>query len=115
MLVIAALTTCTKGGAIPQARHGGMSVCSFAAVGSKFEGIGFENEHIGHIHVAFAGITGACLYPLLTLPWLTPGPAEPGRLAVCRDDRDRCFAAFGCRVIFGEDFRNPACAVCQPQ
>lgn len=27
-------------------------MCTFAVAGSKFDGTGFENEQIGHIHVA---------------------------------------------------------------
>jgi len=56
---MAALTTCTRGGLIPQARHGGNGVRSFAVLGSKLEGTGFENEQIGHIQVAFGSLTGA--------------------------------------------------------
>jgi len=56
---IAALTTCTRGGLIPQARHGGNGVRSFAVLGSKFDGTGFENEQMGHIQVAFGSLTGA--------------------------------------------------------
>ena len=34
---------------MPQARHGARGVLSFAVLGSKLDGTGFENEHIGHI------------------------------------------------------------------
>ena len=51
MPAIAAFTTCTVGGLIPQARHGGIGVRD-ARAGSKFEGTGFEKEHIGHTQVA---------------------------------------------------------------
>jgi len=56
---IAALTTCSSGGFIPHARHGGSGVCAFAAEGSKLEGTGFENEHIGQTHVALTAAEGA--------------------------------------------------------
>lgn len=55
MAAIAALTTCTKGGFIPHAKHGGNGVRAFAVAGSKFEGTGLEKEHIGHTHVALRG------------------------------------------------------------
>jgi hypothetical protein len=54
MPAIAAFTTWTVGGLIPQARHGGIGVRE-ASAGSKFEGTGFEKEHIGHTHVALCG------------------------------------------------------------
>lgn len=46
-----ALVTCRSGGFIPHARHGVRGVFAFATAGSKFEAIGLEKEHIGHIHV----------------------------------------------------------------
>jgi hypothetical protein len=60
MADIAALTTCTIGGLIPHARHGGIGVRD-ASAGSKLEGTGFEKEHIGHTHVALVGGGGAGL------------------------------------------------------
>ena len=51
MPAITALVTCRSGGLIPQARHGAKGVFAFATTGSKFEGTGFEKEHMGHIHV----------------------------------------------------------------
>ena len=70
--VIAALTTCTSGGLIPQARHGGSGVCAFAVVGSKFSGTGFEKEQIGQIQVAFLAFGGAGdgVYDRDELPWM---------------------------------------------
>jgi len=55
---IAAFTTWTRGGLIPQARHGGRGVLAFAIDGSKFEGTGLENEQIGQIHVALGSLDG---------------------------------------------------------
>lgn len=59
MDAIAAFTTCTKEGLIPQARHGGRGVRSFAVLGSKLDGTGFAREHIGQIQVALGSLTGA--------------------------------------------------------
>ena len=36
---------------MPQARHGGNGNASVAIVGSKFEGTGLENEHMGQTQV----------------------------------------------------------------
>lgn len=58
MAAIAALVTCTSGGLIPHARHGGKGVLAFAVAGSKFDGTGFEKEHIGQIQVAFVSLGG---------------------------------------------------------
>jgi hypothetical protein len=44
---------------MPHARHGGNGVFAFASAGSKFEGTGFEKEHMGHIHVAVVAGWGA--------------------------------------------------------
>ena len=52
--------TCTVGGFIPQARHGGIGVRD-ASAGSKFEGTGFEKEQMGHTHVALCCGAGAGL------------------------------------------------------
>lgn len=40
---------------MPQARHDGRGVWAFAVATSKFEGIGLEKVHIGHIHVTLLG------------------------------------------------------------
>jgi hypothetical protein len=60
MAAIAALTTCTVGGLMPQAKHGGTGVRE-AKAGSKLEGTGFEKEHIGHTQVALGAGAGAGL------------------------------------------------------
>src|SRR5215471_18595097 len=49
--VIAAFKTVVNWGLIPQAKHGESGVEPFAVEASKLEGIGLENEHIGHIQV----------------------------------------------------------------
>lgn len=52
---MAAFRTVVKGGLIPHARQGGTGVDAVAETGSKCEGTGLENVHIGHIHVAAVG------------------------------------------------------------
>lgn len=44
---------------MPQAKHGGKGVRSFAVLGSKLDGTGLEKEHIGHIQVTFGSLCGA--------------------------------------------------------
>lgn len=51
LATIAAFKTSGNGGLIPQARHGGSGNDSVAIVGSKLEGTGLENEHIGQTQV----------------------------------------------------------------
>lgn len=50
---MAAFSTTENGGLIPHARHGGRGLQALATAGSKFGGIGFAKEQIGHIQVAF--------------------------------------------------------------
>ena len=57
--LIAAFRTVVKGGLIPHAKHGGKWVAEVAVAGSKFEGTGLENEHMGHIQVALIGFEDA--------------------------------------------------------
>lgn len=52
-------TTSISGGFIPHARHGGSGVRALAVAGSKLEGTGFENEHIGQTQVALVAAVGA--------------------------------------------------------
>jgi hypothetical protein len=54
--LIAALSTVVNGGLIPHARQGGKFVAALAVAGSKFEGTGFENVHIGQTQVALIGL-----------------------------------------------------------
>ena len=58
MAAIADLTKWTSGGLMPQARHGGSWVYDFAVAGSKLDGIGLENEQIGHTQVALGDMVG---------------------------------------------------------
>jgi hypothetical protein len=89
MPAIAAFTTCTVGGLIPQARHGGIGVRD-ASAGSKFDGTGFENEHIGHTHVALCCGAGAGLPCLGGVEVVgLPGAAGTGV------PREICFKGFG--------------------
>jgi len=103
MVDIAALTTSTNGGFIPQARHGGSGVRAFAVVGSKLDGTGFEKEHIGQTQVAAtdggAGGTG-----------LARRSGAVARLEAARGGpRDARLEGFAYRVILGDDLRKPTC------
>lgn len=51
-LEIAAFNTCVSAGLMPQARHSGSDVCTFAVAGSKFDGTGFGKLHIVQTQVA---------------------------------------------------------------
>ena len=59
MAEMAAFTTTTSGGLIPQARHGASGVCAFAVPGSKFDGTGFEKLQMGHTQVPLTSRAGA--------------------------------------------------------
>lgn len=96
---------------MPQARQGGSGVCAFAIAGSKSVGVGFENEHIGHIHVAPLmgdGADGAGVLDLCELiatlddeeTGLPDGPRDCGG--------NNLFEALGYSVSLGDDLRNPA-------
>lgn len=102
MPAMAALTTCTVGGLMPHARHGGIGVRE-AIAGSKFEGTGFEKEHIGHTQVALCCGAGAgllCRGGVVAVG--LPGIAGVGA------PRASCFKGLGKNVIFAEDLRKPA-------
>jgi hypothetical protein len=98
---MAALTTCSSGGFIPHARHGGSGVRAFAVDGSKLDGTGLEKEHIGHTHVALSGGADA-------------GAGVPrrsgleGALPVRGGPCDSCLDGLGKRVTLPEDLRKPA-------
>ena len=67
--------------------------------GSKFDGTGFEKEHIGHTHVAFTEGVGACTGVLRLLgSWDDAVDEPPGGV----------LTGLGYRVILGDDFRNRA-------
>lgn len=51
---IAALISSSRGGLIPQALHGRITVFALAVAGSKVAGTGFEKEQMGQIQVAFS-------------------------------------------------------------
>jgi len=95
---------------MPQARHGGKGVCTFAAEGSKLDGTGFEKLQMVHTHVAelATGVSGF-------------GRGEPSGRGECgswlrRDAlvletvcrRDALFGGLGTMVTLGEDFQKPA-------
>lgn len=115
-LEMAAFSTWVKVGLIPQAKHGGRGVWTFAVRGSKFDGTGFENVQIVQTHVAVLAegwSTGGALG--LSARW--SGEAVPfldsvePRLGerVCSDDR---LEGLGIKVTFADDFRNPAYISC---
>jgi hypothetical protein len=111
---IAAFRTRDHGGFIPQAKHGVNGLCALAVTGSKFEGTGFENEHIGHIHVAELAGGGSGVGKWKPPSALDKGEAvelldgllKPETMRFCTDDR---LEGFGTSVIFAEDLRKPAC------
>jgi hypothetical protein len=111
-LDIVAFKTCVRVGLIPQARHGGSGVCTFAVVGSKLEGTGFEKLQIVHTHVAVlsvGGSTGDARIPPSScvdgedVLLLGAVPASPGGRG-CREAR---FVDFGISVTLGDDLRKP--------
>lgn len=53
--LIAALRTVVNGGLMPHARQVGKFVAALAVAGSKLDGTGLENEHMGQIQVALIG------------------------------------------------------------
>lgn len=72
----------------------------FAVAGSKFEGIGLENEHIGQTQVADAGSgAGEALSDRCGLLWLPggidAGPVEGVHVVVPRLESVFCFTGFG--------------------
>lgn len=101
MAEMAALTTCTSGGFIPQARHGGRGVRAFAVDGSKLDGTGLEKEHMGHTQVALSG--GADAGAGLPLP-----SGVGGALLVLGGPCDSRFDGLGKSVTLPEDLRKPA-------
>lgn len=112
-LDIDALRTRAKGGLIPHAKHGASGVFSFEACGSKFEGTGFEKEHIGQIQVAELAGGGSEVGRWKGLSARAKGDAVALREGAARVDTARFCAedlldGFGTRVIFADDFRKPA-------
>lgn len=118
---MAALVTCTSDGLMPHARQGGRGVCSFTKFGSKFDGTGFEKEHIGQIHVAVLSLAGAgegatdlAGDPLnlggeALAGLLNDGYVGTGLLITCVPRLD----GFGKSVTFGDDLtKKPALLRC---
>lgn len=60
--LIAALSTVVNGGLIPHARQGGRCVAALAVAGSKLDGTGLENVHMGQTQVALIGLKEAELW-----------------------------------------------------
>lgn len=108
---MAAFKTCANEGLIPQAKHGGRGVWTFAAAESKLTGIGFEKLHIVHTHVAvvICGGSDGGRYALSPTPGdavlVLAGEAVVASARLCRADR---FKYFGNIVILGDDLKNPA-------
>lgn len=111
-LDIAAFRTCANGGFIPQARHGANGVCTVAVVGSKLDGTGFENVHIGQIQVALFAGAGSGGGRWNELSDRLAGAAEWLRIGKLRATvlfwNGDFFGGFGTSVIFGDDFKKPA-------
>jgi hypothetical protein len=98
---------------MPQAKHGDKGVEAVAVAGSKLEGTGLVNEHIGQTQVALIGFGAGCLYGVAgsghcELPDWSVGDCDAEGLAPTLFDLRSFFAGFGCKRIFEDDFRNPA-------
>lgn len=99
-------------GLTPHAKHG--AICrSSGNSGSKFDGTGFENEHIVHIQLAvrlgegsaegrWKGLSGRGSGVAVAL---LEGTLRPDIFRFWTDVR---LGGFGTRVIFAEDFKKPA-------
>ena len=110
---IAAFITSAKVGLIPHAKHGARGVRSFAVCGSKFDGTGFEKEHIVQIQVAVLAGDGSGVGRWKGLS-IRDGDAValldgPLRLEIARFWIEDRFIGLGTRVIFGDDFKKPPC------
>jgi hypothetical protein len=71
------------------------------------------NEHIGQTQVAFRGLSAGCLYGVAgsgdcDLLERKAGDCDAEGLAPALFDLRSFFAGFGCKIIFEDDFRNPA-------
>lgn len=102
---------------MPQARHGGRGVCTFAVATSKFEGIGLEKVHIGHIHVTLLSHELPEGFIVSLYGRGDRCPAEAGEsegtdlLGVYAEFRPWTadpLGLLGYSVILGEDLRKPA-------
>jgi hypothetical protein len=115
---IAALRIWLNGGFMPQVRHAGMGKLELAVFVSKFDGIGFEKEHIGQTQVPVGGLedgdAGRGVNGLLERETGDDDDeryARGGALGVVdatRRDLAPFLSGLGNSVIFGEDRRNPA-------
>lgn len=98
---------------IPHAKHGARGVLSSAERGSKFDGTGFEKEHIGQIQVAVLVGEGSAVGKRNGLSVRDRGVAVAFldgilRLATVRFWVEDRLEGFGTRVILAEDFKKPA-------
>jgi len=84
------------------------------------DGTGFEKVQIVQTQVAVLAGVGSMDAALSGLPERGRGDAAPvreglGTRAGERDCREARFVTFGIKVIFADDFRNPACPVSRQQ
>ena len=98
---------------IPHAKQGASGVRSFAVCGSKFDGTGFENEHIVQIQVAVLAGDGSGVGRWKGLS-IRDGEAValldgPLRLEIARFWIEDRLIGLGTSVIFGDDFKKPPC------
>lgn len=103
---------------MPQAKHGGSGVCIVAVEGSKFDGTGLENVHMGQIQVALLAAVGSAGGRWKGLSVRVVGEdvalREGEFKAVTLFWADILLEGLGTRVTFGEDLRNPAYLGSQP-
>ena len=110
---IAAFRTRANGGLTPHAKQGAKRVCALAVAGSKFDGTRLEKEQIGHIQVAILEGEGSCIGRWKGLFVRDRGDAVALldgvlRLDIARFCTEDRLEGFGTRVIFADDFKNPA-------
>ena len=114
---IAALRTWLKAGFIPHVRHGGRGNAEVAVRASKFDGTGFENEHIKQTHVPDDCLLDGAGRGVNGLLERETGDEEDnwyGRdrgfsvLDAMRSDPRPFLSGLGYNVILAEDLRNPA-------
>lgn len=115
--LIAAFRMVVKGGLMPHARHGGSGTAAVAVAGSKFDGTGLENEQIGQIHVTLTGFGVGGWYGAVDwgrgdsgfTGWRDDAWANAGLAVALRGLSGLFFCGLENIVIFGEDFKKPAC------
>jgi hypothetical protein len=113
----AAFMTRGKSGTMPQVRHGGSGKASVAIVASKFDGTGFENEHIAQTQLprSTCGVAIRVEASGNGLELRDPGEEEDATRCTAGEPATCCrrvpfprFNGFGCKVTFADERRNPA-------